>query len=188
MNVLELLGELEDIIKTASGVPLSNKVMVDGNEVLDIIDDIKRSLPDDVRQARWLKGEQDRILSEAKEEYKKLIYEAKKQADFLVDNNDIMLKAKKHADAINAAADDYAKTIKMRTYDYLDRILYDMQGRMEEMNQRYFLEMYNQLANTFEEVNGVLEKNRDEIRSMAYRTQNGEDWMYEDRARKFAED
>ena len=40
MNVLELLGELEDIIKTASGVPLSNKVMVDVNEVLDIIDDI----------------------------------------------------------------------------------------------------------------------------------------------------
>ena len=182
MNVLDLLDELEDIVNTASGVPMTKKIMVDSNEILGIIEDIRKSLPEDVRQARWLKGEQTRILDEAKAEYKKLIFEAKKQADFLVDNNDITMKAKKHADAINEAAEDYARTLKMKTYDYLDRMLYDMQGKMEELNTRYFGDMFNNLENSFNAISDVLDRNRAELKEMAQRTQNGEEWMYEDRS------
>ena len=63
----------------------------------------------------------------------------------------------------------------MRTYDYVDKMLYDMQGRMEDLNLKYFGEMYANLEKTFEEIGGVLQGNRDEIKAMAYRTQKGED-------------
>ena len=82
MTVLDLLDELEDIMDTASNVPLTGKVMVDKEEVMELVNDIRRSLPDDMKQAKWLKDEQNRILDDAKSEYKKLIVEAKKQADF----------------------------------------------------------------------------------------------------------
>ncbi len=181
MTVLDLLDELEEIVDTAPNVPLTGKIMVESSEILEIVDDIKKSLPEDVKQAKWLKDEKERILAEAKEEYEKIILEAKKQAGFLVDNNDITLKAKKRADSISDAADDYSKVLKMKTYDYLDRMLYDMQDRVDQLNVRYASEMYESLEKSFEEINSQLQKNRDELKDMAIRTKNGEDWLYDER-------
>ena len=181
MTVLDLLDELEEIVDTAPSVPLTGKIMVESSEILEIVDDIKKSLPEDVKQAKWLKDEKERILAEAKEEYEKIILEAKKQAGFLVDNNDITLKAKKRADSISDAADDYSKVLNMKTYDYLDRMLYDMQDKVDQLNVRYASEMYESLEKSFEEINSQLQKNRDELKEMAVRTKNGEDWLYEEK-------
>ena len=64
------------------------------------------------------------------------------------------------------------------TYDYVDKMLYDMQAKMDDLNLKYFGEMYANLEKSFEEIGGVLQNNRDEIKEMAYRTQNGEDSVY----------
>lgn len=178
MTVLDLLDEIEDIVETASTVPLTSKIMIDGNELIEIVKEIRLGLPDDVQQAKWVKDEKSRILSEAKSEYEKIIVEAKKQADILVDNNDITLRAQKRADAINQSAEEYAKVLKMKTYDYLDKIIYDMQGKLDDINVKYFGEMYSSLEKSFEDIGHVLDGNREELKEMAYRTQNGEDWMY----------
>lgn len=179
MTVLDLLEELEEIVDTAPTVPLTGKVMVESSEVLEIVDDIRKALPEDVKQAKWLKDEKERILADAKEEYEKIILEAKKQAGFLVDNNDITLKAKKRADAINDAADDYSRVLKLKTYDYLDKMLYDMQDRVDNLNVQYASQMYEYLEKSFEDINNQLQKNRSELKEMAIRTKNGEDWLYD---------
>lgn len=175
MTVLELLEEIEDIVDTAPGLPLTGKIMVDANELLEIVREIRLSLPDDVQQAKWVKDEKERILTEAKSEYEKIIVEAKKQADYLVETDDITLRAQKMAEGIREDAEEYAKVLKMRTYDYVDKMLYDMQARMDELNMKYFGEMYSNLEKSFQEIGGVLQSNRDEIKDMAYRTQNGQD-------------
>ena len=100
--------------------------MVDSNELLEIVREIRLSLPDDVQQAKWVKDEKERILSEAKAEYEKIIVEAKKQADYLVETDDITLRAQKLAEEIRQNAEEYARVLKMRTYDYVDKMLYDM--------------------------------------------------------------
>ncbi|MGN0658734.1 MAG: ATPase [Emergencia sp.] len=177
MTVLELLEEIEDIVDTAPGLPLTGKIMVDANELLEIVRNIRLGLPDDVQQAKWVKDEKERILSEAKAEYEKIIVEAKKQADYLVENHDITLRAQKMAEDIQKNAEEYSRVLKMRTYDYVDKMLYDMQARMDELNMKYFGEMYASLEKSFDEIGGVLQSNRDEIREMAYRTQKGEDMI-----------
>lgn len=174
MTVLELLEEIEDIIDTAPGLPLTGKIMIDSNELLEIVREIRLSLPDDVQQAKWVKEEKERILTEAKAEYEKIIVEANKQADYLVDNHDITLRAQKLAEEIREDAEQYCKLLKMRTYDYVDKILYDMQAKMDELNMKYFGEMLSNLENTFQGIGTVLQNNRDEIKDMAYRTQNDE--------------
>lgn len=178
MTVLDLLDELEDIINTAPNVPFSGKVMVEAGDILEIVSDIRESLPDDVKQARWLKSEKDRILDDAKKEYEKIIVEAKKQADFLVDNNDITLKAQKRSDAINDAADEYSRQMKMRTYDYLDKQLYDMQEKMDQLNVTYLTNMFNYIEKSFQDMSDELQRNRDQLKELASRTKNGEEWLY----------
>ena len=172
MKVLELLEELEDIVDAATKVPMMSKVMVEAEDVFSIIREIRLALPDDVQQAKWIRDERDRILADAKTEYERIIREAKKQADYLVETNEITARATKLAQEIRDDADMNAKILKMKTYDYVDKILYDMQAKMDEMNMRYFGEMYSNLEKTFDQINQTLSANREEIKDLAYKTQN----------------
>ena len=88
MNVDRLIKELEDIVNNASSVPLTNKVMVDGEEVISILNEIEKVLPDEIKQARWIQNERDRILTEAKKEYETVVNDAKRHAEALVDKNE----------------------------------------------------------------------------------------------------
>lgn len=187
MTVIELLDELEDVIDTASAVPLTGKVVVEKNEILELVNDIKKSLPDDVKQAKWLKDEQDRILTEAKQEYEKLLAEAKKQADYMIDNDDITIKAKKYAEQISASADEYCRSMKLRTYDYIDKLLFDMQNRMNELDGKFF-EIFNdycrqqfdgfneQCQDEFRKFDEKLAANREELKKIASRAEIDADW------------
>ena len=172
MKVLEILEELEDIVDAATKVPMMSKVMVEAEDVFSIIREIRLALPDDVQQAKWIRDERDRILADAKTEYERIIREAKKQADYLVETNEITARATKLAQEIKDDANINAKILKMKTYDYVDKILYDMQAKMDEMNMRYFGEMYSNLEKTFDQINQTLSANREEIKDLAYKTQN----------------
>ncbi len=172
MRVLQLLEELEDIVDDAPNVPLSSRIMLDSDTIFQIVREIRLALPDDVQQAKWIRDERDRILEEAKSEYERIIREAKKQADYLVETDDITLRATKMAGEIKQDAETHARVMRMRTYDYVDKMLYDMQGKMDELNMKYFGEMYTSLENTFTNINDILAANREEMKKLAYKTQN----------------
>ena len=172
MKVLELLEELEDIVDAATKVPMMSKVMVEAEDIFSIVREIRLALPDDVQQAKWIRDERDRILEDAKNEYERIIREAKKQADYLVETDEITMRATKLSQEIRQDAEVHAKLLKMRTYDYVDKMLYDMQAKMDELNMRYFGDMYANLEKTFEQINQTLSDNREEIKTLAYKTQN----------------
>ncbi len=172
MKVLELLEELEDLVDDAPGLPLTGKIMVEAEQIFEIVREIRLALPDDVQQAKWIRDERDRILADAKSEYERIIKEAKKQADYLVETDDITLRATKLAEQIRQDADTHAKVLKLRTYDYVDKMLFDMQNRMDELNMKYFGEMYSKLEKSFDEINAILASNREEMKVLAYQTQN----------------
>ena len=152
MKVLELLEELEDSVDAATKVPMMSKVMVEAEDIFSIVREIRLALPDDVQQAKWIRDERDRILEDAKNEYERIIREAKKQADYLVETDEITMRATKLSQEIRQDAEVHAKLLKMRTYDYVDKMLYDMQAKMDELNMRYFGEMYANLEKTFEQM------------------------------------
>jgi vacuolar-type H+-ATPase subunit H len=145
MKVLELLDEIEDIIETSSGFPLTGKVLVDAEEILEIIREIRIELPDEIQQAQWIKDERQRILDEAKHEYEAVLKEARVQAEALIENDDITVKAKARAEEIMGLAEKNVKNLKMSTFDYIDSILYNFQDKMEQMYATYFTDMFNDI-------------------------------------------
>jgi hypothetical protein len=171
MKVLELLDEIEEIIDTASGFPLTGKIMVDASELLELTKEIRTELPDEIHQAQWIKNERERILGDAKVEYETVMNDAKKQADYLVENHEITIRAKKRAEDLLSVTESNVKKLKMSTYDYIDNILFNFQEKMDEMNVIYFTEMFNNLERTFAGIHETLANNRDEIKDLAYRTQ-----------------
>jgi DNA anti-recombination protein RmuC len=171
MKVLDLLEEIEEICDTAPGVPLTNKIMVDKAELLEIVDDIRNALPDEIRQAQFIKDERERILNEAKDEYETIIRDAEQRSDILVDQNEITTRAKQHANELEESAASNAKQLKMSTYDYIDKVLRDFQDKMEYLDGQYFGDMFSHLSTTFEKINDTLAENRNEIKELAYKTQ-----------------
>lgn len=174
-KVLDLLDELEDVLEGASSVPLTNKVLIETEDIFAILKDIRLALPDDMQQAKWIREERDRILQDAKTEYERIIKEAQKQADYLVESDEITKRASKLADEMIQDAKVNARILKMKTYDYVDRMLYDFQGKMDEINMKYFGEMYTNLEHTFTSIGETLNQNREEIKQMAIRTQSEDD-------------
>ena len=140
MKVLELLDEIEEIVDTAAGFPLTGKIMVDAEEILEIVKEIRVELPDEIQQAQWIKDERQRILDEAKREYDTVIRDAQKQAEALIENDDITVKAKRRAEEIMSIAEANCKQLKMSTFDYVDSILYNFQDKSTSIFQKTTLE------------------------------------------------
>ncbi len=170
MKVLELLDEIEEIIETSSGFPLTGKIMVDAEELKEIVSDIRTSLPDEIQQAQWIKNERDRILDEARTEYETIIRDAQRQSEDLINENEITEKSRMMAEDLMKTTEENSRQLKMSTYDYVDGILFDFQEKMESLKETYFKKLFDDLENTFRGVDGTLSSNRDEIKEMAYRT------------------
>ncbi|MGN0710597.1 MAG: ATPase [Anaerovoracaceae bacterium] len=171
MKVLELLDEIEEIVDTSTSFPLTGKIMVDAEEILEIVKEIRVELPDEIQQAQWIKDERQRILEEAKKEYETVITDAKRQAEVMIENDDIVVQSKMRADEIMRIAEENCKQLKLNTFDYIDSILFNFQDKMEQLNVNYFAEMFAKMESTFQTINATLVSNRNEIKDLAYKTQ-----------------
>ena len=171
MKVLELLEEIEDVVDTAASVPLTGKIMIDANELLEIVKEIRIELPDEIQQAQWIKGERERILNEAKQEYEDVLKDAMKQAEALIENDDITMKAKQRAEEIMVMTTENCRALKLESYNYIDKILFNFQQKMDQMNGEYFIKMFENMENTFNIVNETLAENRKEIEELAHKAQ-----------------
>ena len=65
MEIFTLLENLEDILDNSRGLPFSQKSIVYKGEIIEVIKEIRLKLPDELKQAKWIKEERQRILVEA---------------------------------------------------------------------------------------------------------------------------
>lgn len=179
IRVMTLLDDLEEILSNASKVPFSEKAIVDSDEIRRIVDDIRLSMPKDIQQAKWVKDEQDRILNEARSEYDKVIVAAKKQAEYLVENDIIKKEAEKRADALISEAENHSRYIKLRSYEYVDKLLYDMQNDIAKVATEFIQPMNDYFTDMVGEMNNRVNGNRQEMKALAERVQGGSTYTEE---------
>jgi vacuolar-type H+-ATPase subunit H len=145
MEILAILETLEDVVEKCLNVPFSGKCLVDKEEILEIVKDIRLKLPDDIKQAKWVKEERQRILLEAQKEANNIVKDAENKIASLVDEHEITKKAYEQANEIVANAQKNAKDIRLGTREYADSIL----NKVEDI-----------LSETME----VIKANRDELK------------------------
>ena len=173
MKVLELLDEIEEIIDSASTVPVVRKVMVDPNEISEIVKEIRLMLPDEISNAQLIINEKNRVLEDAKKECERIIQEAQVKADQLVEQDEITLKAKNKAEKIISSANENSTVMQLGVLNYVDQTLVSFQEKIDEMYATYFTDMYDDLQNTFEKINGNIASSRNEIKEKIYKAQSG---------------
>ena len=123
MEILAILETLEDLVEKSVNVPFSGKCLVDKEEILEIVKEIRLKLPDDIKQAKWVKEERQRILLEAQREANNTLKEAEGKIAALVDEHEITKKAYEQANEIISNAQKQAREIRLGTRDYADSVL-----------------------------------------------------------------
>ena len=133
MNVLRLIDEIEDIIDSASSIPLSHKVLVDKHEILEILKEIRVQLPDEIKQAKWIKDERQKILIDAQKEADTMLEEANKHICSLVQKDEITKIATEKAEEIIALAKNDAKEMRLGARQYADELLEGVESSLIEV-------------------------------------------------------
>jgi cell division septum initiation protein DivIVA len=125
MDILHLVDRLEEIFNAGRPLPLTHKLLVDEDRVLELIDQMRVSIPDEVKKAQQILNQRDRILAQAQEEAARTVQLAKEKGDQMVERdtltiaaqakaNEIMQAAQADAEVIRADADDYALDVLSR--------------------------------------------------------------------------
>lgn len=123
MEILAILETLEDVVERSISVPFSGRCLIDKEEILEIIKEIRLKLPDDIKQAKWVKEERQRILMEAQKEANSIVKDAENKISSLVDEHEITKKAYERANEIISNAQKNAREIRLGTKEYADSIL-----------------------------------------------------------------
>lgn len=132
MEILAILETLEDLIERSVNVPVLGKGLIDKEEVLELIKEIRLHLPDDLKQAKWVKEERQRILHEAQKEANNIVKEAENRIIALVDEHEITKKAYDKSNEIINNAQKNARDIRLGTREYADGILNKVEEILKE--------------------------------------------------------
>ena len=82
LEVMDRFEELECIISNASSIPFSHKSGIDKEEVLELINNINASLPEELKQAHWVNQERHKIINDSKKERYDYRFRERRHADY----------------------------------------------------------------------------------------------------------
>ena len=89
MDVLVLIDKLDDLVHNAKPVPLTDQVRLDKEEIYDLLDQMRATIPEEIKQARWIVKERQEMLAEAKREAERIVKEARERQERLISEEEI---------------------------------------------------------------------------------------------------
>lgn len=132
MDIYQMLDELEELVEKGSKIPFSSKTIINKEAILDLIDGMRVDLPEEMRQARRIMTERERVIEEAREEAQKIIEEGKARVQQLAQESEIVQKAQHQADEIINKANQVAMEIKEGANQYADDVLSRLEANLEK--------------------------------------------------------
>lgn len=136
MDIFALIERLEALVNTGQRVPFVNKIMLDEQECLDVIAQMRMSIPDEVRQARRMLQERSRIPEQARLEAERIVEIAHEQAEEILSEHGLVRAAEDNARRIVEEAQDQASEVQRESDEYAVRSLTDLRTRLEQLHER----------------------------------------------------
>ena len=131
MDIMEIIELMEETIDKAPTVPLSGKILLNKEDILDYIQEMRLSYPDEVKEAKWVKEERERIISEAESRADSMIKTAEAKMIQMVDENEITKQAQDYANSLMEEAKAQSTKLITDSDQYADDILGDIERRLE---------------------------------------------------------
>lgn len=138
---------MESLIANGKPLPLTKNAIVDREQALNLIDELRVAVPEEVRAAKRINSEGERIIDKAQEEAERIIARAQEQAAFLIgerglteaaeaESRRILMDADADADSIRNGADEYAAGVLAALEDEVNRTLRGIERGIAMLDER----------------------------------------------------
>lgn len=142
IELQQLINQLETVISQGKRLPLSQSIMVDEEAVRRVIDQMRVSVPEIIKQAERTLGERDRIIAQANEEAGRIVQMGREQATDMVEHHELAEDARRRAQDIMAEADREAAAMRAEA----DRYALNSLGALAEHLAKVEREVQNGIA------------------------------------------
>ena len=133
MDILYLLERLEEVLSGGSRLPFTNRTLVDDEECFAVIDQIRLSLPNEIRQARKVNADRDALLDEAEAQAEQMLRAAEVEARERAKEHHVASLAEARAQELMTRAQDEAVQIRQEADDYAYRVLRGLDQQLENL-------------------------------------------------------
>ncbi len=131
MDILHLVDRLEELFNESRSIPLTHSVVVDEDRMLDIIDQMRVSIPEEIKKAQQLLAQKDRLLAQAKEEAERTLAIAREKSEQVVERDAIVAAANARAEQIIAQARHELEITKREADEYVLETLTRLEIEMD---------------------------------------------------------
>jgi hypothetical protein len=133
MDILHLVDRLEELFNESRSIPLTHSVMVNEERILDIIDQMRVSIPEEIKKAQQLLAQRDRITAQSKEEADRTIAIAREKSDQLVERDAIVEAARARAEQIMEQARVENEKTKRDADEYVLQSLTSLESELDQI-------------------------------------------------------
>lgn len=130
MEIFDVIDQLEDIVENSFTLPIFNKTLINKDDVMELLSDLRLRLPEELKQAKYVKEERTRIIAEAHQEASNIIKSTEEQIEQMVNENEITKKAYEQANEIITNAQKNAREIRLGARQYTENLLESLETRL----------------------------------------------------------
>lgn len=136
MDILQLIDRLEELFNDAKAVPFTHNVVVDEDRMLELIDQMRIAIPEEVKKAQQVVAQRDRVMAQAQEEANRTLQLARDKADQMMQKDIIAQEAQRRADQIIAQARAEAEATRADADNYVLDTLMQLQDQIAKMSNQ----------------------------------------------------
>ncbi len=133
MDILHLVDRLEELFNESRPLPMMRKVVVDEEKMLSIIDQMRVSIPDEIKKAQQLLTQRDRLLAQSQEEANRTLQLAREKAEQLVEKDAIIQSAQIRAGTIIEQARHEIEITRHEADQYVVDSLRDLEAELSRL-------------------------------------------------------
>ncbi|HLB64336.1 MAG TPA: hypothetical protein VJJ46_05805 [Anaerolineales bacterium] len=133
MDILHLVDRLEELFNQSRPIPLTHNVIVDEDRFLEIIDQMRISIPEEVKKAQQVIAQRDRVLAQAQEEANRTIALAKQKGDEILSRDAIVQAAQARSEQIVSQARSEAEQTRQEADDYIVETLGSLESELTKL-------------------------------------------------------
>lgn len=133
MDILHLVDRIEELFNESRAVPFTRNVVVDEDKMLDIIDQMRVTIPEEVKKAQQIVSQKDRIVAQAQEEASRIVALAKEKAEQIVDREAIVKSAQTRGSQIVTQARDDANNTRHDADEYVIQSLQTLEDEVTRL-------------------------------------------------------
>jgi vacuolar-type H+-ATPase subunit H len=170
MDIAARIQQLEELVMEAKSMPLSASVLINREEVLELIQEMRAALPEEIKQARWVVKDREQLLTKARKDAEGLIQQALEEQNRLVQQEEVVKQSYREAEKILSEARDQARQIRLEAEDYMDQKLAAFEAtltrtqeqiaQIRDAQENQLGKIQEQLAKTLQQV----ERGRERLR------------------------